>query len=283
MNTTDTLTTSLQLTPSELYVSDLQQMVKYYRDVVGLSVLESSSKSAVLGYRQIGVIKLVSKPELAYASPRSAGLFHNAIVFDSRGDLAQAAGNTILHAPQNFVGTGDHLVSEAFYFNDPEGNGLELYFDRPQETWEWHNGRIKMDTLYIDPSEYINRNASDKTNSDKKLGHVHLKVGDVNEARRFYVDMLGFNITATVPGALFISIGGYHHHLALNTWMSEGAGVRQQTLGLSEISILLDSNSDINRLAVRLEENSYPFSYISDLLHVNDPWGNSLIFSAPRQ
>lgn len=279
MDDTHTLTTSLKLSPSELYVSDLAEMTRYYRNIVGLSVLESAHNTTTLGYRNTSVIKLIAKPKLAYASPRSAGLFHNAIVFDSRGDLARSAGNTISQAPQHFVGTGDHLVSEAFYFNDPEGNGLELYFDRPQDTWQWQNGRIKMDTLYIDPLEYIDKNASETPGMYKKLGHVHLKVGDITEARKFYVSVLGFNITATVPGALFVSIGGYHHHLALNTWLSEGAGLRRRTLGLSEISLKLDSNEDINRLAIRLETAAYPFALNGDMLRTSDPWGNSLLFS----
>ena len=279
MKTSNILTEALQLSPSELFVADLQRMTNYYHDVVGLTIIESTKETTILGHNQTAAMKLTSKPKLAYASPRSAGLFHNAILFDTRGDLAQAAGNTILHAPHHFAGTGDHLVSEAFYFNDPEGNGLELYFDRPTETWEWQNGLVKMDTLYIDPSDYINKHASEISNTGKKLGHVHLKVGDISDARAFYVHLLGFNITATVPGALFISIGGYHHHLALNTWMSEGAGMRQRTLGLSEITITLDSGADINRLAIRLEDAGYPFSLTGSVLHVIDPWGNSLLFA----
>lgn len=279
MKTAGALSQSLHLSPSELFVADLQSMTYYYRDIVGLSVLETTKNTVTLGYGQTSAIKLSSKPKLAYASPRSAGLFHNAIVFETRGDLAQAAGNTILQAPHDFVGTGDHLVSEAFYFNDLEGNGLELYFDRPADTWEWQNGHVKMDTLYIDPSAYINKHATNKTNTGKKLGHVHLKVGDIANARNFYVNLLGFDITATIPGALFVSIGGYHHHLALNTWISAGAGLRTPTLGFSEVSISLDGNDDLNRLAVRLDEVGYIFTLTGDRLRVNDPWGNTLAFS----
>lgn len=280
MEGSDILTKSLKLAPSELFVADLQSMTAYYKDIVGLSVIESTKNSVTLGQNQSQVIKLVSKPKLAFAPQHSAGLFHNAVVFDSRGDLAQSAGNVIVQNPQGFIGTGDHLVSEAFYFNDPEGNGLELYFDRPRETWEWRDGHVKMDTLYIDPLKYINKHASDKSDSDVKLGHVHLKVGDITNARLFYVNILGFNITAAVPGALFVSIGGYHHHLALNTWMSQGVGRRAKTLGLSEVSISLAGNDDISQLAARLEENSYLFTYLSGVIRVNDPWGNALLFTA---
>jgi catechol 2,3-dioxygenase len=170
-------------------------------------------------------------------------------------------------------------VSEAFYFNDPEGNGVELYFDRPSETWQWSNGHVAMDTLYIDPVAYINVNASEYNESDKKLGHVHLRVGDISEARRFYVTLLGFDITASFPGALFVSIGGYHHHIGLNTWMSAGAGLRMPSLGLSDIKITLASADDVSHLAARLEASMYPFQYKQGVVHVADPWGNGLIFT----
>lgn len=280
MKPTATLTQTLELAPSELFVADIKKMTAYYHGIVGLPLLETSAKSVTLGHDQTSVITLSSQPNLAYASPRNAGLFHNAVVFQSRGDLAQAAGNTIMKMPETFSGTGDHLVSEAFYFTDPEGNGLELYFDRPRDTWQWQEGHIKMDTLYIDPIAYVYKNASESTGSHIKLGHVHLKVGNIPEAQKFYVGLLGFDITALVPGALFISIGGYHHHLALNTWLSEGAGIRQPSLGFSEVTISLETNDDINRLATRLQAANHKFSLTNSRLTVSDPWGNILIFKA---
>ena len=278
MTKKDGLKTDLKLAPSELAVADLNAMMRYYRDIVGLSVLESGKDYVVLGQGQIEVIKLVSRPSLAHASPREAGLFHNAIVFDSQAELSRSAGSTIMQAPQTFSGTADHLVSEAFYFNDPEGNGLELYYDRPAEDWTWLNGRVQMDTLYIDPLFYIEKYANDQFISSKRLGHVHLRVGDISKARQFYVDTLGFDITATMPGALFVSVGGYHHHLALNTWMSEGAGLRSKSLGLSEFSLQLKDRDDLNKLANTLTARQYLFKEVGDRLHVSDPWGNKLIF-----
>jgi catechol 2,3-dioxygenase len=280
MNQTSSLSTSLQLAPSELYVADLQNMSAYYRELVGLQVLESSADSTTLGQNQTPIIKLIAKPKLAYASPKAAGLFHNAILFESRGELARTTGNLIVGLPQLFTGTGDHLVSEAFYFNDPEGNGLELYFDRPSEHWQWQNGHIVMDTLYIDPLKYIESNASEEATKSKKLGHVHLKVGDIGEARRFYVDLLGFDITAVMPGALFVSIGGYHHHLGLNTWMSNGAGARLPALGLSDVTITLSSGADVSSLSQRLESAGYEFQYLHGKVTVADPWLNTLTFSS---
>ena len=274
------LTESLAINPSQLAVADLQLMTDFYHKQVGLDILTTTKGTTLLGHNNTGSIELIAKPKLAHAGPREAGLFHNAILFESRGALSRAAGTVITQAPQLFSGTGDHLVSEAFYFNDPENNGLELYFDRPADTWTWHNGQIAMDTLYIDPVNYINSNASERASEGTKLGHVHLRVGDITKARQFYVNLLQFNITTSMPGALFVSVAGYHHHLALNTWLSEGAGVRQPTLGLSRVSITLQTQQDISHLATRLEQAKYPFELTGDGITVADPWNNILHFTA---
>ena len=275
------LSTSLSIEPSQLYVADIADMTKFYRDMVGLEVLESSKTRALLGRDNVGVIELISKPKLAHGNPRDAGLFHNAILFDSRGELARSAGNVLLARPDLFTGTADHLVSEAFYFNDPEGNGLELYFDQPSDTWKWVNGQITMDTLYVDPIQYLQTHGSTYDKKDLKLGHVHLRVGDISQARQFYVNTLGFDITAMMPGALFVSVAGYHHHIALNTWMSEGAGKRVMTLGLSDIVIHLDEVEDLAKLEKRIQEAKLKYTEKSGALRVSDPWGNKLTFTAP--
>lgn len=273
------LTSSLHLTPSTLHVGDLVHMTNFYHKQAGLEILEQTHDSVLLGYDHTGVIRLVSKPKLRYASPRAAGLFHNAVLFSERGELSRTVGNLIATSPELFSGTGDHLVSEAFYFNDPEGNGVELYFDRPVDTWKWINGQVAMDTLYIDPLNYIQTHASERETADIKLGHIHLKIGDIIQARRFYVDVLGFDVTADIGTALFVSIGGYHHHIGLNTWLSNGAGVRGETLGLSDVKIMLGDTDDVNQLAQRLESAAYPFIYKNGKVYVSDPWDNKLIFT----
>lgn len=273
------LSRSLAIAPSQLYVGNLSKMEAFYADQVGLEVLQKSSDCTLLGQNETGIIELVEKPKLLYADPRSAGLFHNAILFSSRGELAKASGRLLTITPQLFSGTGDHLVSEAFYFNDPEGNGVELYFDRPAETWKWIDGQVVMDTLYIDPLAYINQHASEQSSINKKLGHIHLKIGDIESARHFYIDLLGFTVTADVGSALFISIAGYHHHIGLNTWLSENAGKRTPTLGLSDVTISLESEADVAQLASRLEASTYPFHHANGKVFVSDPWGNSLIFT----
>lgn len=280
--TKSTLSTKLEIEPSQLYVGDISKVKSFYADSLGLDVLESSAIRALLGHDNTGIIELISKPKLKHASPREAGLFHNAILFQSRAALSRAAGELIMQQPQAFSGTGDHLVSEAFYFNDPEGNGLELYFDRPQDSWQWQNGRVVMDTLYIDPLKYISTHAGGELINDKKIGHVHLRVGDISVARKFYVDTLGFDITAMMPGALFVSVGGYHHHIGLNNWLSEGAGLRSPALGLGDVTMELDNEDAVRGLAAKLESAEQPFGYKHGKLQVNDPWGNQISFVAPR-
>lgn len=277
---TSLLTTSLSIAPSTLSVADIASMTTFYHERVGLDILEQTAERVLLGRDQTAIIELLSQPKLAYAAPGSAGLFHNAILFSSRGDLARTVADIVTTAPQLYSGTGDHLVSEAFYFNDPEGNGLELYFDRPRDTWTWENGQVKMDTLYIDPLGYIRSYASERSDDDKKIGHVHLKVGDIVRARKFYVDTLGFDITADIGSALFVSVAGYHHHIGLNTWMSRGAPKRDDSLGLAGIEIMLSTDDDVSKLAARLEQRGVAFTYAHGILNVTDPWGNALIFTA---
>ncbi len=273
------LAASLQIKPSQLYVRDLQKVGAFYKNAVGLDLLESTDSRWILGHDQTPVLELISKPEFQNTSIRNAGLFHNAILFSSQAALAQAALSVIQQAPESFEGTGDHLVSEAFYFHDPEGNGLELYYDRPRDDWQWVDGHVKMDTLYINPEQYIINNLHGQLDKTRKLGHVHLRVGDIPSARDFYVDKLGFDITADMGSALFVSVGGYHHHMAMNTWMSQGASKRDPALGLADIQLTLPGSDDLLNLTKRLEERQHTFRQKNGNVYVSDPWGNSLIFS----
>ncbi|HAN23267.1 MAG TPA: glyoxalase, partial [Microbacterium ginsengisoli] len=150
---------------------------------------------------------------------------HTAILFESRAALAAALYSVARHAPQTFTGSADHLVSQAFYFTDPEGNGIELYWDRARTAWSWTHGQVEMATLYLDPNAFLSEHlteqaAAGSTAGDAaSVGHVHLSVGDVATARAFYVDTLGFDATASMGNqALFVSAGGYHHHMAMNVW-----------------------------------------------------------------
>ena len=264
-----------------LWVANLDAMVTYYRDGVGLEFLLQDGDRAILGFQGREIIVLESKPQMRHAGPREAGLFHTAVLFDSQAALAQAVYSVAQKYPGTFTGSADHLVSEAFYFNDPEGNGVELYWDRSRTEWSWAHGSIAMDTIYLDPQSYLQQHLSqDPVRGTKKVGHVHLSVGSISAAEEFYVKMLGFEKTLNWGGqALFVSAGKYHHHMAMNTWRSKGAGKRQHALGLGNVEINLENEDQVLETKERLEFHNQDVILADHELRVEDPWGNLIRIS----
>jgi Predicted ring-cleavage extradiol dioxygenase len=265
-----------------LKVGDLDRMIAYYRDAVTLRIIAQDGDTAVLGRGVTPVLLLERAPELRAAAPRSAGLFHTAILFDTQEALAAAVYSVARSAPGTFAGSADHLVSQAFYFTDPEGNGVELYWDRDRTTWSWTHGQVEMDTLYLDPNTFIGEHLTEEAAVDPVIGgatvgHVHLSVGDVATARAFYVDALGFDATASLGGsALFVSAGGYHHHMAMNTWNSAGAGRRAPALGLGRVDIVVPTSDDLGALAERMRDHGVQTRDDGHALAFDDPWANSI-------
>jgi catechol 2,3-dioxygenase len=285
-----------------LRVADLDGMTAYYRDAVTLTVLAQYGDQVVLGRDATPIVILQHAPELRHAAPHEAGLFHTAILFDSEETLAAAVYSVATRAPGTFTGSADHLVSKAFYFTDPEGNGVELYWDRDRTQWSWAHGQIEMATLYLDPDEFLSEHLTDRgaalaavsgTRSDSAsgsdsasasgggtfgsavVGHVHLSVGDVASARAFYVDRLGFETTAALgTQALFVSAGGYHHHMAMNTWNSRGAGRRQLALGLGQVEIHVPSADDLGELTERMRHYGIDARDDGRSVTFDDPWAN---------
>ena len=267
-----------------LWVADLDSMIRYYRDGVGLDLLSQSEDRAVLGYQSTEIVILELKPMMKQASPHEAGLFHTAILFPSEAALAKAVYSVAQKYPGTFTGSADHLVSKAFYFNDPEGNGVELYWDRDRSEWSWAHGTIEMDTIFLDPNEFLKSNLTDNpVDENKRVGHVHLSVGSVPAAEEFYVKMLGFEKTMNWGGqALFVSAGGYHHHMAMNTWRSKGAGKRQLALGLGNVEIKLENLDQLEATKERLKFYKQDLKIESNELSVKDPWGNLITLEAKR-
>ncbi len=263
-----------------LNVEDLAVVAPFYETGVGLARLEDAGDRLLLGSHGRPVLELYQRPELPRPTPGSAGLYHTAILFDERSDLAAALYATALGFGGSFTGSADHLVSQAFYFNDPEGNGVELYWDRPRSEWRWSGGEVAMDSLPLDPNSFIREHAVMEGSEPKapegahaRLGHVHLKVGDVATARAFYVDTLGFDVTASMwHSALFASAGGYHHHLGMNVWESRGAAMRGDTLGLAYFEVQA-SASDLAAARERLERAGVAIEEGAGYLGVRDPWG----------
>lgn len=263
-----------------LNVADLDAMTAYYRDAVGLDVLAADGPRVTLGRGAREIVVLEHSPELRHAAPHEAGLFHTAILFDTKAALAAAVYSVVRQHPGSFTGSSDHLVSNAFYFDDPEGNGVELYWDRDRSEWSWVHGTLEMGTVYLDPNRFLNENLTEEGITgaglgDARVGHIHLSIGDVDTARDFYVDRLGFERTIEIPGsAVFVSAGGYHHHMAMNVWNSRGAGRRQRTLGLGRVDIVVPDSDDLGALGERLAHYGIPTHDDGRTVEFDDPWAN---------
>jgi catechol 2,3-dioxygenase len=231
-----------------LAVRDLARVEAFYRDVLGLAVIARTDDGVSLGAGGIPFLDLVHRPDALPDDPASAGLFHTAFLLPTRADL----GRWLAHAGsrgQRLDGAADHLVSEAVYLSDPEGNGVEVYADRPRAEWRWTEGaegrRVEMANRPLD-AEGLLRLASTPwagAPAGTRVGHVHLRVGDVAEAQRFYAGVLGLDVTRAWPEAVFLSTGGYHHHVAVNTWRSAGAGPRDgRRAGLAVVTMEVASD-----------------------------------------
>jgi catechol 2,3-dioxygenase len=280
--TQDLLPAELAMGTVMLKVGDMKVMTDYYQRALGLEVVAEQDKGLYLGRGGKAVVHLSPAPGLAIAGRGEAGLFHTAILFEDQASLAATVLTTAQYEPRAFVGSADHLVSEAFYFTDPEGNGIELYYDRPRRQWAWEGTSVVMDSLPLPPQRYLEQHLSENAVAGQPgapagVGHVHLQVGDVKTAQDFYVGTLGFEKTAGWHGqALFVSAGRYHHHMAMNVWNSRGAGPRRDTLGLGEVLIEVPSADDVAALADRLKVAGVQSHHTGLELRFEDPWRNRL-------
>lgn len=264
-----------------LRVANLDQTLKFYRDALGLETIATFGSEVVLGRGLEATLVLQHSPEQKHASPSDAGLFHTALLYDTREALANAVASVAQSFPKAFTGSADHLVSEAFYFDDPEGNGVELYVDRAKETWSWQDGQVQMATLGLDPNAFLQEHVSEKPVTSTGIGHVHLSVGNIEQAKDFYVSSLGFDVTMNWSNtALFVSAGGYHHHMAMNIWKSRGAGMRQQTLGLGDVAIELPDNESLAEIRELLKHRKLRLRDDENVIRLDDPWGNQITLKA---
>ena len=293
---TDLLPADTRMAGVALDVADLDLMTGFYRDVLLLDPLGAADGTVSLGRDGRELVTLRHRPELPKGERRSAGLFHTALLQPDAASLATVLASVAMRTPELYTGSGEHLVSQAFYLDDPEGNGVELYVDRPRDQWTWQEGQVLMDTLWLDPNGFLAEHLTDaardylETDPDRRpalagadaaiVGHVHLKVGATPAAKEFYVDTLGFEVTAEMRGALFVSAGGYHHHMAMNTWQSAGVGLRAPALGLGEVAIEVDGVGDVLDAARRLRGRGLEVALDTwadgAALSVPDPWGNTV-------
>ena len=290
VNSQDLLPADLSMGTVMLKVGDLPNMAAYYQKALGLRIVAEADGGLFLGRGNVPLVHLAPAGGLKVAGRGEAGLFHTAILFESQADLAATVALAAQYDPAAFAGSADHLVSEAFYFTDPEGNGIELYWDRPRDSWDWDetgSGRaVRMASLALSPQEYFRTHLSQESmeglaDAGAGVGHVHLQVGDTATAAAFYVDTLGFERTAGFHGqALFVAAGGYHHHMAMNVWNSRGAGPRRDTLGLGEVLIRVSGQDDVGALADRLKSAGIASHHTGAELRFEDPWRNRIRVAA---
>ncbi len=260
-----------------LTVRDLDTVSRFYQQVIGLTSIETGTGLARLGVGDTVLLELRHDPAAPLASPRATGLFHTAFLLPNRTDLAQ----WLLHAAEQRVplqGASDHLVSEAIYLADPEGNGIEVYWDRPSETWAWRDGMVEMSTLALDLNDLVATVKSRDWSglpAGSLIGHVHLQVGSLDPSDRFYADLLGLDVVCRYPGATFLSSGGYHHHIGTNIWNSRGAPVRSEpTTGLADVEIVTDAKT-LDAVRSRLSPEQAAEAGPTRL-PLRDPWGTSI-------
>ena len=261
-----------------LRVRKLDPVADFYRDVIGLAVMERDATSATLGAGGVKLLVLEAHPNAADEQKRAAGLYHTAFLMPTRKDLAR----WLVHAAKNKVplsGFADHLVSESVYLDDPEGNGIEVYADRPPETWKWDGGSVAMATDQLDIDDLVSLTSTKTSDYAKapdglRIGHMHLRVGDLAQANGFYRAAIGFDPTRERQGAAFLSSGRYHHHLGLNVWQSAGAGRRDdKATGLAWFSLEIEKPDLFDAQEKRLRKAGSDIVTVTDGIEVSDPWG----------
>jgi catechol 2,3-dioxygenase len=263
-----------------LQVSDLARSIAYYRDVIGLRVLDVSAGAAALGVpgSEESLVTLRADPGTRPARRRGAfGLFHFAILLPDRAALGRFAAH--LASTGVYAGMSDHRVSEALYLSDPDGLGIEVYADRPRHTWRRIDGQLVMTTDPLDLDDLIQAAAGhtwDGAPARTTMGHVHLHVGGLDQAAAFYQRGVGFDITVSnYPGALFFSAGGYHHHLGTNVWAPGPAPAADQAR-LLEWTLVVPSATEARVVGQRLRDTAAPVLETGPDWLVTDPWGTRL-------
>jgi catechol 2,3-dioxygenase len=267
-----------------LTVSDLERSRSFYGRALGLSARELEDGSLALGaHDESALIELhgdVSAPAL---NRRATGLFHLAVLVPSRRDLAFALAR-LADARWPLDGASDHLVSEALYLSDPDGNGIEIYRDRPRSEWRRSEGRLEMATLPLALDDVLGELAGETelqthAPAGTRIGHVHLQVSDLAAAEAFYNEVLGFDVMVRgYPGALFVSAGGYHHHIGLNTWHSAGASPPVPgAVGLQYFEVVLPSAEELERVLARVRGAGIEVGSSASGARIRDPSGNGVL------
>ncbi|MHB8690085.1 MAG: VOC family protein [Solirubrobacteraceae bacterium] len=266
-----------------LTVSDLSRSREFYERAVGLTARDLEDGGVGLGpsgAREI--VRLYGDPSAPQLDRRATGLYHLAILLPDRRDLASALGR-LAQTRWPLDGASDHLVSEALYLSDPDGNGIEIYRDRPRSEWRYEGGALQMATLPLDLDDVFNELGSEPQIADRvpagtTIGHVHLQVSELDRIEWFYRELVGLDVTVRLyRNALFMSAGGYHHHLGLNTWQSAGGSPPPPgSMGLRDYELLLPEAADLERIVQRASAAGLPVQSAGDSPLLRDPSGNAV-------
>ncbi|MCX8998501.1 VOC family protein [Rhizobiaceae bacterium BDR2-2] len=269
---------------AHLAVGDLDATSAFYRTMLGLKVFEKSASGVLLGAGGRPFLHLTTGRNLRRAPRASTGLFHNAFLVPDRLELAR----WLKHAAHNGVvldGASDHLVSEAIYLSDPEGNGIEIYRDRSPAEWTYHadgmvemtTGRLDLQALYDTAPEEIWQGMADGTG----LGHIHLQVSDIPAADTFYRDVLGLKLMSVYPGAHFYATGSYHHHVAANVWNSRRAAPREPDLtGLQDYKLTFNDRAGLEAALAAADRLGVKTAQENGAWSMTDPFGIGVRLSA---
>lgn len=265
---------------SHLVVRDLPMVSSWYQTIMGLTPIDKTASGETLGVAGRPLLTLTTDGA-ATAAPRNApGLFHTAFLVPDRAALSRWLAH-IAHNEVPLQGASDHLVSEAIYLGDPEGNGIEVYRDRPRQEWNYlEDGMVKMATLPLDLQALYDeapKQAWSGMADGTAIGHIHLQVSDIPQANAFFRDVLGLELMATYPGASFFASGRYHHHVGANIWNSRGAPKRTAAMtGLSDYTVHFNDPGKLATAIARLDALEIPVTRNGDTVSLTDPWGIGL-------
>ncbi|WP_232697103.1 VOC family protein [Brevibacillus daliensis] len=265
----------------KIKVENLERSLTFYQEVIGFKILEQTKTTATLTTDGKTSVLSIEQPEnVVPKQGRTTGLYHFALLLPHRSDLA----NIVNHFSKNDIriGSSDHLVSEALYLSDPDGNGIEIYVDRDPSEWDWNNGEVAMT---VDPLNFVDLLSSEKQEQVWKglpagtvMGHIHLHVSELKKTEEFYTQGLGFEVVSRYgTQALFISTGKYHHHIGLNTWAGLGAPAPpKNSVGLESFTLNLPNEAARDHVVANVKNIGASITEENDLFITSDPSGNRI-------
>ncbi len=285
INNTESIHPDTRIGTVHLQVPDLNRSIQFYTDIIGLQTSSRENGSVELGVGDARPLLRLTERSNARRVQGTAGLYHFAILVPSRWDLGRSL-HRIAETRTPVTGFADHLVREALYLPDIDGNGIEIYRDRPRDKWQFQDGSLRMGTDPLDVEDVL-AEVGDKPPewtglaSGTSMGHMHLHVGDISEAEAFYCGILGFDLMIRLAGSAgFVSAGGYHHHLGFNIWAGQGVSVApEDAVGLCWYEVVMADETALDSVVARLDAVDYAHEEVSTGTMVRDPSGNRVLLT----